>query len=216
MGLITIGGILSHPQIFEAKKFKDKPESKPRFGCNIVIHKNDPQVDKIRAEVRSVEMKKWPKGMPKGYDVCCLKTFGENEDYMIFVAYAKEENRPDIMDRNGENIIDKSKAIAGSMAKMSAGVYAYDEGITAGLEGVMLLSEMGELGRLGRGKPDKKEMFGIIDPDKADEDTGERIDMTVKANGLSAESFRQHDPKWTDGMLVAEGYATWKKKDLPF
>lgn len=36
-----------------------------------------------------------------------------------------------------------------------------------------------------------------------------KLEMTQKANGVSADEFKQFDSNWTDDLLVEEGYAIW-------
>lgn len=230
--LITVEGILSYPQIFKAVKFKDKPTSEPRFGCSILVKNTDPVLHKLNALIEEVKRTKWPKGMPAGNNVYCLLPYTENNNYMVLRAYAKEEKRPIVMDINSEPIIDKSIAVAGKVAKMCVSVYAYDDGITAGLEGVMILNEIGELGELGVARPTTEEMFGS-DPNFV-QHSGEVFNggiptnympanqlpfapvsptppvrtMTAKANGMTAEQFRLSDPAWTDELLIKHGYMT--------
>lgn len=210
MGRLTIEGILSYPTIFKAEKFKNKPNSDPRFGCSVLIYReHNLQLGKIKSEIQIVQDVTWPQGMPSEYTGSCIKPYKDDDKYLVFRAYAKEDNRPTVVDVNGEDITDPSIAVAGKMAKMCASIYTYDDGITAGLEGVMILEEMGELGRLGVGKPTKEEMFGTMNQTSQPPVSGvieERPShiMTAKARGIPYQQFI--DDGWSDPQLIEQGY----------
>lgn len=234
--LITIRGILSYPHIFKAVPYQDKPSSELRFSCSVLIKNDDPVLHRINALIEEVKRTKWPKGMPTNKEVYCLVPYKENNNYTAIRANSKEEKRPAVIDINSEPIIDKSIAVAGKLARMCFDVYGYDGGITGGLQGVMILNEIGELGELGVVRPTTEEMFGP-DPNFVQHsaqffDDGIPTNhmpanqlpfapvvpnipvsppvpqMTAKAAGATYQSFI--DQGWNDQLLIQHGYV------LPF
>lgn len=46
---------------------------------------------------------------------------------------------------------------------------------------------------------------------ETEEIVARKLKMTEEAGGLTSEDFKQHDPNWTDELLVREGYAEWEE-----
>lgn len=212
MSNITVEGILSYPSIFKASKIANDPTSTPRFSCSVLIKKGDPQIERINQKIEEVKNNTFPNGMPPKSTihvlVDCAVEFPNDvslRDYMVFRAHSKEDRRPVVCDVDQQDVIDPSKACAGDICKMSVFIFAFKTmkgGISAGLNGIMLLYKQGKLGKLGN-TITKEEMFGNVLRKETFQSKNTPI-MTDKAGSTPYSDFIENG--WTHDQLVDHGY----------
>jgi len=229
---LTIEGIMSYPTLFKAERIASDPKSSPKFSCSVLVKKGDPQIEVIEKAIDVVKSAKWPKGMPSksvNYVLIDCRVEYPNEpefgDYMVVRARSDETRRPVVCDVNHHDIVDPSKVIPGGKCKMAISIFPFTTmrgGISAGLNGVLVLEGVGELGKLGKTLT-KDQMFGQSDEHASTESSTEVIEqesnetpviekeyvtdspiMTEKAGNLEYSDFISEG--WTHDELVDGGY----------
>ncbi len=232
---LTIEGIMSYPTLFKAASIASDPKSDPKFSCSVLVKKGDPQIVEIEKAIEVVKSAKWPKGMPDksvNYVLVDCRVEYPNEpefsDYMVVRARSDETRRPVVCDVNHHDIIDPSKVIPGGKCKMAISIFAYTTmrgGVSAGLNGVLVLDGIGDLGKLGKTLT-KDQMFGQSDEhasttstEPPTEENGQESTevsmvekeyvpnvpiMTEKAGDNSYSDFTSEG--WTHDQLVDGGY----------
>ena len=207
---IVVEGILSYPNVFKPVKYVDDPTSVPKFTCSLLIKKSDPQINLIENTIAAVQQSFFPNGMPAkaGNHVLidCMNDMLEEvslHEYMVVRAKASEDRRPTIFDVNRKDVIDPSRVKPGDIGKMDISIFGFKTskgGISAGLNGVMILENEGVLGRLGNIRH-RDDMFR-----SAAEGRGAPVVpiMTAKALGVPYNTFIMQG--WSDETLLANGY----------
>lgn len=163
---ITVTGILSYPNLHRATTLTNYPNNPPKFRCTVMLKKGSDDLLRVENAINQVGSNKWGVDFPPNFEVKCLVDLNKDpvtRDYMALKALNSEDSRPKVVDINREEIITPDKCIAGTMCQMSVSLYAYDKsgnGISAGINGVMIMDVIGELGVLGRDRLTVDEMFG--------------------------------------------------------
>ena len=206
---LTLEGILSYPSLMKATSLENFPNNPPLFRCTVLLKRNSDGHHQLNQIINQLKLEKWSKELPAGFEVKCLIDMINDDDpnmheYIAVKALNQEFNRPRVIDQEGNEIIDASIIEAGKTCKMSISVYSYTKsgyGISAGINGVMIMNNMGELGKLGRIRLTDQQMFGnqfkpVVTPIT--------YTMTEKAAGVTQQAFI--DAGWTNEMLVQQGY----------
>tara|TARA_R110000787_G_C13443394_1_gene446731 strand:+ start:7728 stop:8444 length:717 start_codon:yes stop_codon:yes gene_type:complete len=210
-----------------------KGSDKQKFSINILIHKNDPQVPAITAEVESAKLRGFPSGFPAAGTVCwkdLALTEPDNaatRDYMSLACSTNaDKGRPHFVDANMQPIINPQMddTAVGMVVYVDAGVEPFDQvskGVKAYLNGVMVTDQAGAIPRDAlSSKPSAEQMFaGAGAPAMAAPMATTaplptapvppapapqpQFVMTALANGLTREAY--HAANWTDVMLIEQG-----------
>ena len=160
-----VKGILSFPTLFTPKQYKNKGEY--RYSCTVLLSKQDPQYAAIYQLQQEIMSDTYPSGFPADGRVFihdCAESQPNNpelRDYVEIRFGASEQFKPDVVDSNLQPIVNPGEVFSGELVWVSGNTYGYDGGVTAGLNGVMALGEVGPLGRLD-GRPSAQSLFGDL------------------------------------------------------
>ena len=208
---ITIDGILSYPSLMKPTTLESFPNNPSRYRCTVLIKRGSEHHQNVMMIIDQLKREKWSKGIPSRFEVKCIIDMIHDDDlkmrqYIAIKALNSEFDRPRVIDQDGNEVIDVSILEPGRLCKMSASIYPYvksGDGISAGINGVMIMKDMGELGRLGRNRLTDDQMFGRHIDSYLPVLTTHRI-MTEKAVSVTYQQFI--DNGWTDDLLVKHGY----------
>lgn len=165
-------GILSFPKLFVPKAAKGSTDLK--YGGQIIIAPNDPQVAVITAQVEAAKLDAFPSGYT-GAD-CCWGLYEEkiqpNSSYYdprfagwyVLSFSAKEEDKPAVVDMAHQPIINSGEAHSGAVVWVSLHIGGYTAGrggVGGWMNGVMLTGEEPPMGRLDN-KPTVEQMFANV------------------------------------------------------
>lgn len=213
--LIQVPCILSFNKLFKAEQIQG--EGEPKFSCEGLVKEGSEGYNAIVEAIEVEKAKGFPQGLPSSAKIC-LRPSDRYEGWYFFRSYAAEDQRPTVVDINLQKIIDPSKAFMGAEAHVSLNIYSYNKGvskgITAGLNGVLLTGEVGELDRLD-GRPSVEQMFSGIakattpktftaPPPRPSVPVQAAPVMTALANGATYEQFIQQG--WTNQAMIEQGY----------
>lgn len=197
----------------------------PKYSCSVLIKKTDPQVAQIQAIIDADKLNGWPSGFPATGKIF-MKDSPENPEYVVINGNAQQDMKPPVVDANICPIIDPSQVYAGAIAWVSFNSFTYNKdvnkGVAAGLNGVMITGEEGELGRLD-GRPTAESMFADVQGGGVPATTAPapaapnapapaapgppvptpQYVMTAKAQFTRDQYLAT--PGWTDELLISEG-----------
>lgn len=226
MPAFRVKGILSYPHLFTPRAVQQGDE--PKFGVVVLIRDNDPQLQAILALMEQEKKNGFPSGFPNTGRVFC-KPSPDYPGWHQISGGANADQRPAVVDEQFTPITDPGRVFAGQVAHVSFNTFTYstpvNKGISAGLNGVMITNETGELGRID-GRPTVEKMFEgvgtapvgmaapmmmtppaapapMMAPPPAPPAAPVRT-MTPKAAGATYEAFVANG--WTDAMLIEQGY----------
>lgn len=230
MAAFLVKGILSYPHLFTPRSVEEGKD--PKYSTNVLIRGTDPQLQSILALLEQEKNNGFPSGFPANGKLFCKPSEDYPGWYQI-AGNADHQQRPAVVDENYTPITDPARVFAGQVAYVSFNTFTYNKpvnkGVGAGLNGVMITNETGELGRID-GRPSVEKMFaGVgsvpvgmatqpaapapimtppaapapIAPPPAPPAAPIRT-MTPKAAGATYESFITNG--WTDALLIEHGY----------
>lgn len=173
-------------QIFVPRAGEDGGD--PKYGVTLLIAKNDPAqmafLKQIHQDAKEALEEAWSdvatrpripiigdtysiiKDGDKTTDKNGVPYKVKNPEYVghYFIRTANR-NRPAVVDRNRQEILDPEKVYSGCTCKVNLNVYSYQgktsKGITCGLNGVQFWAD-GE--RIGGGRPSLESMFDAAPP----------------------------------------------------
>lgn len=219
---MKIKGIVRYPKLMKARDYKNDGNFK--YSVDLLIHKSDPVCQEIEKTMNEVIANEYPKGAPKGFKTCWsdLAESGNDalKDYMLLKASSKIENKPNVVDRNNQPVIDPSidGTITGQLVWIAGGFGCYPQGgIKMYLNGVLLTGEMGPIPTEAiSSKPTAEEMFADVIQEEPVASMGfpptapiptppslSKYQMTAKANGATRDQLIEKG--WSDEQLIAEG-----------
>lgn len=194
---IKIKGILSFPAVFKPKPTKD---GDPRYGVNVLLDADDPQLEDIRVAIKEAATEKWGKKAAtvlkqlQAQDRLCLhdgnlKDYAGYEGRMYISAASK--TRPTVVDRRRNPVSEADGLIyAGAVGIVLLDIWAqdndYGKRVNAGLAGVQFYSH-GE--PLAGGRPASTDEF-----DEFEEDVDE--DETAQQDSHAADTDDDDDLPW--------------------
>lgn len=127
--LISPVGRVSYPSVFKPNVF----EGKESYQLSLLIDKNDPILNRMRAEAEAAAKEKWPKGIPNKFnspfvDGDTLEGNPEEAKGKIRIKFSTSVDRkPQVVGPDLKEIDPTSGDFyAGCFAKVSYTVYAYD------------------------------------------------------------------------------------------
>lgn len=214
---LTVLGILSYPSLHRAVTLENYPNNPPKFRCTVLLKKGSDDLRKVESTIERLKQDKWAGEVPVNFEVKCLIDMAKDPivgDYVALKALNSEDDKPRVLDQNGEEVIIPAQLIAGMRCKMSVSLYVYDKsgnGVSAGINGVKLQGGMGELGVLGRSRLSDEEMFGdnhstSPSPFSA-EVPAKNYEMTDRAKKFSWHKRSDVVGEWDDDRLLLEnGY----------
>jgi len=151
-GIMTPVGYLYFPNLFEARGNKQVPTQAARFGAMLLLDKTgtgSQQYQTLRQGVFDALVAKF--GAAKANDKAFLaqcrlpfrqaseKTYSGFADGEIFIApWAAADQKPGVVDLQGNNILDKQSVFMGQLARFTVRPFGYD---TNGNKGVGLFLE---------------------------------------------------------------------------
>lgn len=218
---ITVSGILSYPNLHRAVTLENYPNNPPKFRCTVLLKKDSADLKKIENTLERLKQEKWKGKAPFNFELKCLIDLINDpitSDYVALKALNSEDNKPRVLDQNGEEILTSAQLTAGMLCKMSVSLYVYTKsgnGVSAGINGVKIMGGMGELGALGRARLSDEEMFGnqsalplAVEDDAPFEPVAKKkyiMTDTAKAFGWNERSDVTGD--WNnDKLLIEHGY----------
>lgn len=225
---------MSYPHLFQPRAVQQGQE--PKYSVAALIRKDDPQVTQIQAAIETEKANGFPSGFPAKAKVClkdCAVEFPEDPklaNYYVVSCNANAKDKPPVVDTSMQPVMDPAKVYAGAIAWLHISIYPYNKdvnrGIAAGLNGVMLTGEEGELGRLDN-KPTVEQMFsgvgtpGMTPPvapqtpavgatpppapptPPAAPPASPAYQMTAAAKGATRDQYLAQG--WTDELLIQHG-----------
>lgn len=213
---ITVSGILSYPNLHRAVTLENYPNNPPKFRCTVLLKKGSADLKKIENMLERLKQEKWKGKAPFNFELKCLIDLMNDpitNDYVALKALNSEDNKPRVLDQNGEEIITPSQLTAGMLCQMSVSLYVYTKsgnGVSAGINGVKLSGGMGELGLLGRGRLSDEEMFGpssSSEPPFVIEPVVKKYIMTDTAKAFGWKERSDVTGNWNnDKLLIEHGY----------
>lgn len=213
---ITVSGILSYPNLHRAVTLENYPNNPPKFRCTVLLKKGSADLKKIENMLERLKQEKWKGKAPFNFELKCLIDLINDpitSDYVALKALNSEDNKPRVLDQNGEEIITPSQLTAGMLCQMSVSLYVYTKsgnGVSAGINGVKLSGGMGELGLLGRGRLSDEEMFGpssSSEPSFVIESVVKKYIMTDTAKAFGWKERSDVTGDWNnDKLLIEHGY----------
>jgi hypothetical protein len=148
----------SYVSIFKAKAASQESEDQtPKYEMTLLIPKSDTAtLDKMEAAMEEAIAVKWPNKRPAKVEISLHdgdgvrpqsgEPFGDEcKGHMVLVV--KSKFRPQVVDRNRDEIMDPGQARSGDYFKVAVNFYGYEKkgrrGVAAGL-GNVLFWERGE------------------------------------------------------------------------
>lgn len=201
---VTTGEVrLSYVHLF--KPYAAVPGGEEKFSCTILVPKTDTAtMARINAAVEAAKQKgiseKWngqcPPIVPTPiYDGDGVRpsdgmAFGpECKGHWVFTASAKVDYPPEVVDANGNPIINQSEVYSGMYAYVNVSFYPYSfsgkKGIGCGLGPVMKRRD-GE--SLGGSAPTAAQAFGTAAPQTASPQYGAAMPATPGAAGYAPQA----------------------------
>lgn len=230
-----VKGILSYPHLFQPRAVQQGDE--PKFSVTVLIKDDDPQLAQIQQIIEQEKANGFPSGFPDNGKLC-LKPSKDYPGWHQICGNAKADQRPHVVHESDitQPIMDKAQVYAGAVAWVQFNTFVYNQtvnkGIGAGLNGVMMTDETGELGRID-GRASAESMFGDVaggatppqqpaaaaptpspaapapapqaPPAAPSVAPAPGLIMTAAANGRSYEEYKAVG--WSDEQLIAEGIA---------
>ena len=229
MAALLVKGILSYPHLFVPRSVEEGKD--PKFGVVVLIRDTDPQLRPILTLLEQEKQNGFPSGFPTNGKVFCKPS----EDYPGWHQIngnADVSQRPAVIDENYTPITDPARVFAGLVAYVSFNTFTFNKpvnkGVSAGLNGVMITNETGELGRID-GRPTVEKMFAgvgnvpvgmtpppsapvaapVMTPPPAPPAAPAPVAappvrmMTPKAQGVAYEAYIANG--WTDALLIEHG-----------
>jgi len=208
-----IHGIISYPHVFQPKKYN--ANSEPRYSANFFVLATDPVVQELMNTQNALIQNKWPSGAPANLrlfvEPCTTAKMDKNgtpypaeyHSYVVIKTSAKVEQKPNIVDMDRNAVIDPSTIFGGAMVYANVNPFVYDDGVSCGLNGIMVTGEVGALGRFD-GRPIDQMFSNVGQQTAAPPPVPQVHTMTAKAGGVSYEAFIAKG--WNDEMLIAQGY----------
>ena len=226
-----VKGILSYPHLFQPRAVQQGDE--PKYSVTVLIKDNDPQLAEIQRILEQEKANGFPSGFPENGHVF-LKPAKDYPGWHQVSGNAKADSKPHLVDAAMQPIMDQSKVYAGTVAWVQFNTFVYNQtvnkGVSAGLNGVMMTGEEGELGRID-GKPTVESMFGDLANAAPPQQPAApaapvapvapaapaapvapvapvapaQLIMTVAANGMTYQQYK--DAGWTDEQMIAQGVA---------
>lgn len=148
---------LCYVSLLERKKF-DGDQGEGKFGCNILIPKNETETIKaIEAAIKAATDKgvtsKWGGKLPRKLAESPLRDGDEKEDANFhghWYINAKSNTRPAVIDKHREPLTDAEDVYSGMWAMCSVSFFPYssggNNGIGAGLNSVMKVRDGERIG----------------------------------------------------------------------
>jgi hypothetical protein len=156
-GIMTPIGFLYFPSLFTAKANKQVPTQPPRYSGMLLFDEmgvSSAAYQNLRKGVHEVLVSKFgaQKAGDKGFLSQCRfpfrnaseKTYDGFEDGKIFIsAWAPGDKvRPDVIDLQGNKVLDEALVFGGQLARFTVKPFAYD---TSGNKGVGLILEHAQI-----------------------------------------------------------------------
>jgi hypothetical protein len=223
MPAFRVKGILSYPHLFTPRAVQQGDD--PKFGVVVLLRDTDPQLQQILALQDQEKKNGFPSGFPNTGKVFC-KPSPDYPGWHQISGGAKADQRPAVVDEQFTPVSDPGRVFAGMVAHVSFNTFTYstpvNKGVSAGLNGVMITNETGELGRID-GRPSVEAMFAGVGSDPvgapfaapsmppsppappAPPAAPVRL-MTPKAGGVTYEAYIANG--WTDALLIEHGMMT--------
>lgn len=168
---------LSYLTVFQPRQADPKdPTSKMRYSVSILIKKDHPQVDQIKAAIQEAAEKKFGdkaasilKKKPTLRDGDIDRDDDEVYAGHYFVG-AASTRKPQVVDKKLNVITDETEAFSGCYGNVSVNFYGYDvdmsKGVACGLNNIQIMRNDGDL-RLG-GAPNATDEFDVEEDDDDD------------------------------------------------
>ena len=167
---------LSFPKLFRAEAVKGDPDARPRYGCALLVPKDDEAtMAKLNKEIQRLAKEKMKGVQPKRKDISIKD--GDDEDgddfskgcWIISANRQESQGRPVVIDRDRSPLAESDgKPYAGCYVNAVVGLYVprnWPTKVCASLE-VVQFAKDGEPFGAGRVDPD-------VMPDLTDEEDGE-------------------------------------------
>jgi hypothetical protein len=165
---------LSFVHLFRPTKMSDDAESKEKYSVSILIPKNHPQVDEIKAKIELAKQNgmkgkfqgklpvNWKNPLRDGDE----KFEEDPEKYAEYKGHyyinASSGTKPTVVDGKRQNITDETQVYSGCWGRVSVNFYPFNskgnKGVAAGLNNVQKAKDGEALG----GKPSAEEDFGDL------------------------------------------------------
>lgn len=160
MSVATPIGRVSFPDVFEPSQVMGQGANK--FRLTLLVEPDAEGLDEFRDLIEKEIQKKWPDGLPKNFHHPELDGDSmdreETRGKVVFRFTAKEDQRPQVLDRN-LNAIAKSdnEFYAGCYARVSTSIYGWNfsgkSGVSLALDAVQKVRDGDPL--VGRQDPTK-------------------------------------------------------------
>lgn len=180
---VTTGKVrLSFPKLFEPHAVN--PKDDPKYSVMLMIPKSDKDtLKKLRAAEAeaAAEAKAWGNRKPKSWDSIIHdgdvmaeedERYPERAGNWIMSVRSSAEYKPQIVDRNMNDILDRSAVYSGVYARVSLTAFTFDyqgkKGVSFGLNNVQILGGGENLG--GAAQPASADFEELDDDDEDDDD----------------------------------------------
>ena len=215
---ITVSGILSYPTLHRASTLENYRNNPPKFRCTVLLKKGSADLQKVASKINQLKREEWGDNTPSNFELKCLLDLSEDpvtHNYVALKALNGEDDKPRVIDHNGEEVIMSSQCVAGLQCMMSVSLYVYTRsgnGISAGINGVKIMDAMGELGILGRDRLTDEQMFGnqlVNEPPlrKKESKAFREFIMTKQAKEFGWHKRSDVTGEWdNDELLIDNGY----------
>ncbi len=210
---MKIQGQVRYENVITAWAYKKTPD-RLQYGITILIHKDSDVIKEINKEIESVIANRFPKGKPKDYksffkDVAIEEPEATAlKDYMqVKTSTLASIKRPILVDSNLQPIIDPSTKIVGKNVLIDIDIKAYDENLSAHLNGTMVSNEDGPIPIENLVKEvTADQMFGeSVLPESAQ--THAKCEQVAHVMTTSATSTYEayKTAGWSDAQLIEKG-----------
>ena len=211
---ITVSGILSYPTLHRASTLENYRNNPPKFRCTVLLKKGSADLQRVKSEIKQLKYEEWGDNVPLNFELKCLLDLAGDlvtYDYVALKALNGEDDKPRVVDQNGEEVIMSSQCVAGLQCMMSVSLYVYTRsgnGISAGINGVKIMDAMGELGILGRDRLTDEQMFGShVIAEKKHPIAKQLMIMTDSAKEFGWNKRSDVTGEWDDDqLLISCGY----------
>jgi len=218
---LNVKGILSYPHLFQPRAVNQGDD--PKFSASILIRKGDPQLAYIQSVIDQEKANGWPSGFPSSGrqfladGALKFPTDPAMANFMVISANANADSKPAVVDPNLAPVMDQSQVFAGAIVWASLNTFIYNQtvnkGVGAGLNGIMVTGEIGELGRID-GRPSVESMFDGVTvggaPGAAPASMSAPAPAPAPAHQMTAAAQYTYDQYkasgWTDAQLIQAGF----------
>lgn len=193
--------IASYPKVFKAEKYKGRQDAKAKYTISALVKDGSPAYLEAKKAFDEEKANTFPKNNAPKDARWAMKASDDFPGYHVISTAANEEYKPVVCDMEGKPV-GPGDLVGGSKIWLIGNFFGYEEGVAAGVNGVIVTGEMGELGKLGGGET-KESMLAEVQKLMGIAPALKQPNAELAAQGHTRESLMASYP---EADLIAWGW----------